>query len=139
MLCEVLVWKTQLNEISKIILLYRIKSPLQPSVYSFSHLPKAILLCSWLSMKEDPENNFCKPKLSSFSGTSTVISIGACVLMSSSLMLWGDQQMMISAYQQFLVDAGWFFFHQQCLKGVKMLDLGTRFTLSVEAVIEVNI
>lgn len=27
-------------------------------------------------MKEDPENNFCKPKLSSFSETSTVIRIG---------------------------------------------------------------
>lgn len=52
-------------------------------------------------------------------------------------MLQGDQYMRISAYWQ--LDAGWFFIHQQSLKGVKTLDLGTKFTLSVEAAMEVNI
>lgn len=35
-------------------------------------------------MKEDLENNFCKLKLSSFSGTSTVISIG-CMCFNTKL------------------------------------------------------
>lgn len=60
-----------------------------------------------------------------------------CLLMSSSVMLQGDRYMRISAYWQ--LDAGWFFIHQQSLKGVKTLDLGTKFTLSVEAAMEVNI
>ena len=106
-------------------------------MHSFPYLPKAILLGSWLSVKEDPDSNFCKPKLSSFSGTS-VISIG-CMCFNVKFCDASGRSIRDDFCILAVPCGSQMVFLSLVVSRVKMLDLGTWLTLSVEAVIEVNI